>query len=505
MRASILLFLLLILLHLFATRAEALDVLIYHGNYAYTDSKTGLEGKGYTVTGSTSTTVAAASTLANYDVVFDQLYNNNCGSTCRANYDTYVKDGGTLVIVGENSSFSTRNNTVISLIENKFGGTLDLGADVYGGEYYSGGTNNTVNTSISGADDGGQYITGSEIASTSDGTWVAKTSGGAIIWMMWRGSSLPSGYTGSVIVTFDINQFQASYDSNATWEFFDDVVYYGINGSIQSSGPTTSTSTGTSGGITSAQSTSRSSARTRSDSFSDNSVYIDQVGDNNTVVIEQDGNATNTIRGIYSTGDDKGLIQGNSNTIEMRQGADTSTASNLIEFKIIGSSNDVLLYQDRLNTGYEDTQAGGGHTIILDLNGSSNDIDIIQRNNYSTNGGHFVDLEVVGSSNGIDLKQISDYSKDIFGKVTGSNNSVTVYQHEDSNKYLDFDLTGNGHTLDVEQKGTGAHNAEITLINGSAPSTVNLLQQGTLDQSYSLEQTCYTLGGCSVDVTQGSP
>ena len=267
----------------------------------------------------------------------------------------------------------------------------------------------------------------------------------------------------------------------------------------------TSTATGTSGGITSAQSTNRSSARTRSDSFSDNSVYIDQVGDNNTVVIEQDGNATNTIRGIYSTGDDKGLIQGNSNTIEMRQGADTSTASNLIEFKIIGSSNDVLLYQDRLNTGYEDTQAGGGHTIILDLNGSSNDIDIIQRNNYSTNGGHFVDLEVIGSSNGINLKQISDYSKDIFGKVTGSNNSITVYQHEDSNKYLDFDLTGNGHTLDVEQKGTGAHNAEITLINGSAPSTVNLLQQGTLDQSYSLEQTCYTLGGCSVDVTQGSP
>ena len=269
-------------------------------------------------------------------------------------------------------------------------------------------------------------------------------------------------------------------------------------------GPTTSTTTGTSGGITSAQSANKSSARTRSNNQSDNTVYIDQVGDNNTVTIEQDGTATNTIRGIYSSGDDAGLIQGNSNTIEMRQGATTSTDSNLIEFKIIGSSNDVLLYQDRLNTGYEDTQAGGGHTIILDLNGSTNDIDIIQRNNYSTNGGHFVDLEVTGSSNSIDLKQISDYSKDIFGKVTGSNNSVTVYQHEDSNKYLDFDLTGNGHTLDVEQTGTGAHNAEITLINGSAPSTVNLLQQGSTSQSYSLEQTCYTTGGCSTTVTQGN-
>ena len=504
MRASILLFLLLILLHLFATRAEALDILIYHGNYVYTDSKTGLEGQGYTVTGSTSTTVAAASTLANYDVVFDQLYSNNCGSTCRANYDTYVKDGGTLVIVGENSYFSNRNNTVISLIENKFGGTLDLGStDVHGGANYS-TADNTVNTSISDADDGGQYIYGSSIASTSDGVWVAKN-GSNIIWMMWRGSSLPSGYTGSVIVTFDINQFDDIYDTDATWGFFDDVVYYGINGEMESSGPTTSTSTGTSGGITSAQSTSRSSARTRSNNQSDNTVYVDQVGDNNTVTIEQDGTATNTIRGIYSSGDDAGLIQGNSNTIEMRQGASTSTDSNLIEFKIIGSSNDVLLYQDRTNGGYEDSQAGGGHTIILDLNGSTNDLDLIQRNNYSTNGGHHIDLEVDGNTNSIDLKQISDYSKDIFGKVTGSNNNVTVYQHEDSNKYLDFDLTGNGHTLDVEQKGTGAHNAEITLINGTAPSTVNLLQQGTTDQSYSLEQTCYTTGGCSVDVTQGSP
>ena len=266
----------------------------------------------------------------------------------------------------------------------------------------------------------------------------------------------------------------------------------------------TSTTTGTSGGITSAQSTSKSQARTRSNNQSDNTVYIDQVGDKNTVIIEQDGTATNTIRGIYSSGDDAGLIQGNSNTIEIRQGADTSTSSNLIEFKIIGSTNDILLYQDRLNNGYEDTLAGGGHNIILDVYGSSNDIDLIQRNNYDTYGGHHINLEVDGSSNTINMKQISDYSKDIFGKVTGNNNSVDVYQEGDANKYLDFDLTGNGHTIDVDQLGTGAHNAEITLIYGSAPSTVNLLQQGSTDQSYSIEQTCYTAGGCSTTVTQGN-
>ena len=501
MRAIFILTLLLIFQHLFATRAEALDVLIYHGNYVYTDSKTGLEAKGYTVTGSTSTTVAAASTLANYDVVFDQLYTNNCGSTCRANYDTYVKDGGTLVIVGENSYFANRNNTVISLIENKFGGTLDLGSEVYGGANYS-TADNTVNTSISDADDGGQYIYGSSIASTSDGVWVAKN-GSNIIWMMWRGSSLPSGYTGSVIVTFDINQFDDLYDTSATWDFFDDVVYYGINGEMESSGPITTTSTGTSGGITSAQSTSKSGARTRANNYGgDNTIYIDQVGSSNTVSITQSGTAGNHIKGL--DGASASTITGSSNTLDIRQGADTSTGINLIEFSILGSTNDILLYQDRLDAGSEASLTGGEHTIKLDVDGDLNNIDIIQRSSSSTNGGHHTELEVTGDSNVVDLKQIGDYSKDIFGSVTGDSNNVLVRQRGESNKYLEFELIGNGHDLDVEQSGTGSHKASITLTNGSAPSSLDLTQSGSTSQSYAIEQTCYTVGGCSATVTQGN-
>jgi len=269
----------------------------------------------------------------------------------------------------------------------------------------------------------------------------------------------------------------------------------------------TSTTTGTSGGISAAQSTSRSAARIRAGTYGagDNSVYIDQVGNNNTVVIEQDGTAGNHIRGVYDNGQNNARITGDSNIVEIRQGANTSTGINLIEFDIIGNTNDVLLYQDRTDLGTEDTLAGGAHTIILDIVGNLNDVDIIQRNDNSANGGHFAELEVDGNSNVVNLSQNDDYTKNIFGKVTGNSNSIDVNQTGTSNKYLDFDLTGNGHTLDVDQLGTGAHDADITLIYGSASSTVNLLQQGTLDQSYSLEQTCYTIGGCSVTVTQGTP
>ena len=53
------------------------------------------------------------------------------------------------------------------------------------------------------------------------------------------------------------------------------------------------------------------------------------------------------------------------------------------------------------------------------------------------------------------------------------------------------------------QKGNANHNAQIRL-QGNQPTTLNLLQQGSTNQSYNLTQTCYTTGGCTVNVTQGN-
>ena len=305
-------------------------------------------------------------------------------------------------------------------------------------------------------------------------------------WYEWGGGAV-------LDINYSLTDYQTSNQVNIPSSWFN----------TTATASTTTTTTGTSGGITSTQSTSKSGARTRANSYGsgDNTIYIDQAGNNNTIEILQDGTAGNHIQGL--DGVDASTITGNSNTIDIRQGADTSTGINLIEFSILGSTNDILLYQDRLDAGSEASLTGGEHTIKLDVDGNLNNIDIIQRSTYSTNGGHFVDLEVTGDSNVVDLKQIGDYSKDIFGKVTGNSNSVDVYQEGDSNKYLEFELIGNGHTLDVDQLGTGSHNASISLTNGSASSTVNLLQQGSTSQSYAIEQTCYTLGGCSATVTQG--
>ena len=49
-------------------------------------------------------------------------------------------------------------------------------------------------------------------------------------------------------------------------------------------------------------------------------------------------------------------------------------------------------------------------------------------------------------------------------------------------------------------------NAQIRL-QGTEPTTLNLAppppQQGSTNQSYSITNTCYTVGGCAVNVTQG--
>ena len=58
-----------------------------------------------------------------------------------------------------------------------------------------------------------------------------------------------------------------------------------------------------------------------------------------------------------------------------------------------------------------------------------------------------------------------------------------------------------GSTVNIEQKGGGSHNATIQL-QGSKPTTLNLIQDSASNKSYSITQTCVTVGGCTISVTQ---
>jgi hypothetical protein len=109
---------------------------------------------------------------------------------------------------------------------------------------------------------------------------------------------------------------------------------------------------------------------------------------------------------------------------------------------------------------------------------------------------------VSGDSNTVSITQQSTGgTKGAFVNITNSNNSVTVLQKDSGSHYLNLNLSGGNKTADITQQGSAGHQADITL-SGAGTRSINLIQQGATQQSYSINSTCAT--NCqAITVTQG--
>jgi len=445
----------------FSTSIFADTALILHSNYqdAHTNVKAQLEEDGYTVTLTTSG-VVPSNLISNYDVVFDLKFNNNIGSNGKDRYDDFVENGGILTVVGENSgSYSSDNNTIRALIQNKFGGTLTFQGNT-GGTFCGNDCNMTqtnTNAGVSSYSDVGVYPYGAYF--TGDGTWVVKSTSGKILWMKWSGDQLPSGYTGAVYTTFDINQFTTTYDSASTDEFIGELY---------------ATSTPQSG-ITSTQQTTVTN--TKNTTSTDNRIMINQSGGGIDLDITQDGNNNLVIGTDLSSA---ASITGDNNTVSITQNND----NNVLGLDINGASNTLSITQDK------DQRA------LVNIVGGSNQLNLDQLHLLNV-GDHFTSIDIQGSSNILDIDQKESGDKILFLDIDSSNN-VTVLQEGTGDHFLDIDLTSN-HTINITQDGTGDHDATVNLSGNT--STVNLTQDSSTDQNYHLEQNC-TNTSCSATVTQ---
>ena len=460
------------------SKAEADNVLIYHGNYSdtYTNVKAQMEADGHTVTGSTSTTVAS-NLINSYDVVIDLLYNNNCGSTCRGNYDDFVEAGGVLIITGENESyFSSRNSNIENLISNKFGGTLTIGnasgtVDTFNSTY----TDNTTSYTLAG---GGSL--------SGDGEWVAKV-GTTVVWMTWQGADLPSGYTGAVYVTADINQFQTQYGGSAAKALYSDLVSYSL---ASSSTPTYSSEP------TSAQLQSRTDAR--GITSNGNAIYVTQSGDRVDIDITQYDN-DNLVAGTSTTSSTmaNATISGDDNTVNITQGNNAGSFSddNVTLLDINGTNNSITVRQG------DNVDDAGGHRSSTNVVGNYNTLGILQENDGGIgSNGHYMEIDVAGNSNIMYMDQKDDGDKMLFLDVNGSSNDVDIIQQGTGEHFLDV-TAGSNQTIDILQDGSGSHAATIDMSGYS--STLDLDQTGSTDKTYSLTQTCTNLNGCgTTTVTQ---
>ena len=243
---------------------------------------------------------------------------------------------------------------------------------------------------------------------------------------------------------------------------------------------------GTSAAISTQQQTRVTAFQNRT--ITNNTIYIDQVGDNNNVQITQIGN-NSSISGI---GQQAASIQGNSNAITVRQGDIADANKNEINLRAQGNSNTLNINQGVTTTGASVNSTNGMYQSV-DIVGSYNAVTT-QQTNTGGIGGHYMETTVNGNTNNVVAKQTDNANKTMFTTVTGDNNTVTATQSGTGQHYLESVLIGNGNSITATQTGNVQNRASISITNAGGPGSVDLQQTG--GQVYNISTSCVTAGGC---------
>lgn len=244
---------------------------------------------------------------------------------------------------------------------------------------------------------------------------------------------------------------------------------------------------GSSAAITTSQQTRVTAFQNRT--ITNNSIYIDQVGDNNNIQIEQKGNNSS----ISGVGQPAASIQGNNNTVTIRQGAMVAdTNKNELNLRSQGNYNNLNINQGVTTTGASVNSSNGMYQSV-DVIGSYNAVTT-QQTNTGGIGGHYMETTVNGNSNNVIAKQTDNANKTMFTTVSGDNNTVNATQSGTGQHYLETILMGNGNSVTATQTGAAQNRASISITNAGGPGSVDLQQSG--GANYNITTTCVTAGGC---------
>ena len=216
----------------------------------------------------------------------------------------------------------------------------------------------------------------------------------------------------------------------------------------------------------------------------DNSIYIDQSGDNSTIDVTQTG-AGNVVRGIQGVGSSNATpakIYGDNNSVDIRQ---------------IGSTN-------TLNLGVNTSTATGrsyGIDLTYYVTGNSGTATINSNNDgQGTSGSNFIDVRQTGNSAGLNLNVLG--SKNDFTAVTsgGSNNSITATINADST-VNNISMTGGGSNTLTETITSNKATNNITTVGAS--NGITLTQSGTAGTNGHAFTLDLTGSSSTFNVTQG--
>jgi hypothetical protein len=141
----------------------------------------------------------------------------------------------------------------------------------------------------------------------------------------------------------------------------------------------------------------------------DSQVSIAQIGNSNTVTVNQTGTNQNYVE--YNG-------NGSSNTVSVTQSGNSSTQANYVELNVDGDSNTVTLNQQ---------STGGSKRIFATVNDNNNSLIVRQRDS----GSHYAEVS-----------------------LSGGNKTVDILQQGSANHMAKVDLSGNPTSLNLTQQGS---------------------------------------------------
>ena len=150
--------------------------------------------------------------FASYDQVWDIRFSNVFALSAEliSQYVSYLAGGGGMFVMGENSSFADRNNSIFSLISAAGGG--DLG-------FTNVSSTQTVVDPFTGPNPVSQitYSAPGGINGTGSGEWITTNGAGAGTGVAWGVGDLSNAQAGALTTILDVNfmQTNASAESQA--------------------------------------------------------------------------------------------------------------------------------------------------------------------------------------------------------------------------------------------------------------------------------------------------
>jgi hypothetical protein len=215
----------------------------------------------------------------------------------------------------------------------------------------------------------------------------------------------------------------------------------------------------------------------------DNSIYVDQAGDNATVTVVQDGGG-NVVRGLPGAGTSDttpASIQGDGNQVSVSQigsgntvklGVKTTTGQTVINYaltnsmnsnavidigsgQVPGNANTINITQDGNAATANVRSRGAGNTATIDTSGGANNSATIGMTGDNITG---TITTTLGGGNDVSLDLQSPGGS---ASVTagGSTNTVTVQQTGGASGHqTTVELLGSGNTVGIQQQGAAGDN-----------------------------------------------